>query len=115
MKRILIYGMSNKLGGVEMIIKSIIQRLNKDLFCVDIILPLGECLYENQLDSFCVYRLPLWGNKPIRFRNELKKLFLCHPPPGEQTGPCRCSRRKGWRSRTGQGAGGQGSYPQQRE
>ena len=75
MKRILIYGMSNKLGGVEMIIKSIIQRLNKDLFCVDIILPLGECLYENQLDSFCVYRLPLWGNKPIRFRNELKKLL----------------------------------------
>ena len=62
-KKILVYGMSNTWGGMEAIILNMSQYLVKYLD-MDIMLPDGECVYENNYKhrGLSFIHMPSWGS-----------------------------------------------------
>lgn len=79
MKRILIYGLSNRYGGLETIILNILKHIDKTQYKLDFILGSNhQCEFENEIVSNRgkIYKVTPWGKNPIKHRSELKKILL---------------------------------------
>lgn len=72
--KILVYGLSNNIGGVESIVLSIISRLS-DRCSFDLLIS-GECTYKDSLKNVNFLNIVSWGSNPSLFGKELADILL---------------------------------------
>lgn len=76
-KKILVYGFTYNMGGIECFYMNYYRRLDKEEYQIDFIKSYDKIAFEEELvaNGSRMYRLPKYNKNPIRFYSEMVKLL----------------------------------------
>lgn len=77
MKKILLFGFTDKKGGIESFLLDFIKHVNRNSFSFDCIVNTSVVAYEKELLELGVgvYHLPMRSKAPLKFKKECHNFF----------------------------------------